>query len=134
MSTGAGAAAAAAAELMRQEEEEMSGYTGKDLSEGWEFKILRSNFGSFRKPEKLQAALDAEKRGGWILVEKFDNNRIRLKRPAATKVIVGDFSEGYDPYRTEYGAGEAKTVAIILGAVFGSIAVVVAIVLFLSSH
>ena len=134
MSAGAGAAAAAAAELMRQEEEEMTGYSGKELAEGWEFKILRSNFGSFRKPEKLQAALDAEKRGGWILVEKFDNNRIRLKRPAATKVIVGDFSDGYDPYRTEYGTGDAKTVAIILGAVFGVLGVFLAVLLFLSRH
>ena len=120
MSAGASAgaaAAAAAAEMMRQEEEEMTGYTGKELSEDWEFKILRSNMGAFRKPEKLRAALDEEKRGGWTLVEKFDNNRIRLKRPAGTKVVEGDFSDGYDPYRSQLGASEAKVVLIVLGTV-----------------
>ena len=105
MSAGAGAAAAAAAaELMRREEEEMTGYSDKDLAEGWEFKILRSNWAEFRKPEKLQAALDEEKRGGWVLVEKFDSCRIRLKRPAGTKVIQGDFADNYDPYRTQIGS------------------------------
>ena len=64
MSAEAGAAAAAA-ELQRQEEEEMTSYTPKDLAEDWEFKILRSNFGTFRRPEKLQAVLDEESRGGW---------------------------------------------------------------------
>ena len=121
MSAGAGAgaaAAAAAAELMRQEEEEMTGYSGKELSDDWEFKILRSNMGTFRNPEKLRAALEQEKRGGWTLVEKFDNNRIRLKRPAGTKVVEGDFSEGYDPYRTQVGAADAKIALIVLGIAF----------------
>ena len=82
MSAGAGAAAAAAAaELQRQEEEEMTPYTTKDLAEGWEFKIVRSNMGAFRKPEKLRAILDEESRGGWTLVEKFDDCRIRLNAP-----------------------------------------------------
>lgn len=130
MSAGAsaGAAAAAVAEMMRQEEEEMTGYTGKELSEDWEFKILRSNMGAFRKPEKLRAALDEEKRGGWVLVEKFDNSRIRLKRPSGTKVIEGDFTDSYDPYRTQMGASEAKMAALILGAIF-SMVIGVAIVI-----
>ena len=48
----------------RQEEEEMTSYSSKDLAEGWEFKIVRSNFAAFRKPEKLRAVLDEEKRAG----------------------------------------------------------------------
>ena len=66
MSAGAsaGAAAAAEAERKRREEEEMTGCTGKELSGDWEFKIIRSNMGAFRNPEKLQAALEQEKRGG----------------------------------------------------------------------
>ena len=76
MSVGAGAAAAAAAaEMQRQEEEEMTPYSAKDLDDGWEFKILRSNFAAFRNQEKLRAVLEEEKRGGWILVEKFDDQR-----------------------------------------------------------
>ena len=100
-------------------DQEMTGYTDKDLSEGWEFKILRSNTGAFRNPEKFQAALNEEKRGGWILVEKFDNSRIRFKRPAGTKVIEGDFTDGYDPYRTHTGASETKLALMIVGLIFG---------------
>ena len=86
MSTGAGAAAAAAAaEMQRQEEEEMTPYTEKDLAEGWEFKILGPTSAAFRKPEKLRAILEEESRGGWTLVEKFDDTRIRLKRPSAAR-------------------------------------------------
>jgi hypothetical protein len=124
MSTGAGAAAAAAAyaELQRQEEEEMTPYSAKDLDDGWEFKILRSNLGAFRNQEKLRAILDEEKRGGWTLVEKFDDQRIRLKRPAGAKQAQGELADGYDPYRTTVGAAQgviamATIVAFLLIAV-----------------
>jgi hypothetical protein len=121
MSTGAGAAAAAAAyaELQRQEEEEMTPYSAKDLDDGWEFKILRSNFAAFRSPEKLRAVLEEEKRGGWILVEKFDDQRIRLKRPAVGKVVQGDLADGYDPYRTTVGTSQG---VLILAALGGAVA------------
>ena len=127
MSAGAGAAAAAAAaELMRRAEEEMTGYSDKDLAEGWEFKIVRSNMGIFRKPEKLQAVLDEEKRGGWVLVEKFDDSRIRLKRPAGTKVIQGDFADNYDPYRTQVGMRSEKIAfaMVVVFAVFVAIGMI----------
>jgi len=114
---GAAAAAAAAAEMQRQEEEEMTPYTPKDLAEDWEFKILRSNFATFRNPEKLRTVLDQEKRGGWVLVEKFDDQRIRLKRPTGTKVMQGDFADGYDPYRTTVGVSQGFLVLTILGAI-----------------
>jgi hypothetical protein len=118
MSTASGAgAAAAAAKRERQEEEEMSAYTPKDLAEDWEFKIVRSNFATFRRPEKLRAFLEEEKRGGWVLVEKFDDKRIRLKRPARAKVTEGDFADGYDPYRTRIGVSDGFIVLTILGAI-----------------
>jgi hypothetical protein len=110
----ASAAAAAAAEMQRQEEEEMTSYTPKDLAEDWEFKILRSNFGAFRTAEKLRAVLEKERRGGWTLVEKFDDCRIRLKRPAGNKVIEADFADGYDPYRTTVGMSQGALVMAIL--------------------
>ena len=115
MSAEAGAAAAAAAEMQRQEEEEMTSYSPKELAEDWEFKILRSNFGTFRNPEKLRAVLDEESRGGWMLVEKFDDCRIRLKRPAGFKVIQGDFEHRYDPYRTTFGMSQGALVMTFLG-------------------
>jgi hypothetical protein len=117
MSAGAAGAAGAiaAAEAFRQvEEEEMTPYSDKDLAEGWEFKILRSAMGAFRKPEQLRAVLDEEKRGGWILVEKFDDTRIRLKRPAGAKLTEADLAEGYDPYRTTVGPSAERQALVIV--------------------
>ena len=71
----------AAAEMQRQEEEEMTKYTDADLQGDWEFKIVRSNLAGFRKPEVLQQVCAEEAKAGWILVEKFDNQRLRFKRP-----------------------------------------------------
>src|SRR5215208_6933939 len=84
---GASAAAAAAEEQRRQceEEEEMTPYSQQELTQDWEFKILRSAAGGFKKSEYLRQVLDEEARAGWALVEKFDNNRLRLKRPAAAR-------------------------------------------------
>jgi hypothetical protein len=117
--TGAVAAAAAAAQrqLEQQEEEEMTSYRPQDLAEDWEFKILRSNTNAFRKPETLRAILEEEKRGGWTLVEKFDDARIRLKRPAGTKVVEEDLASGYDPYRTMVGSAGGMVLLGFLGAI-----------------
>jgi hypothetical protein len=119
IATGATAAAAAAAQrlLQQQEEEEMTSYRPQDLAEDWEFKILRSNTNAFRKPETLRAILEEEKRGGWSLVEKFDDARIRLKRPAGTKVVEEDLASGYDPYRTTVGTSGGMIILAILGAI-----------------
>ena len=128
----AGAAAAAVAEMMRREEEEMTPYSAKDLDEGWEFKILRSSFAAFRNPEKLRAVLEEEKRGGWTLVEKFDDQRIRLKRPAGGKVVQGDFAEGYDPYRTTVNT--SPQVAFVLLGVGVAVALAIVGAALMSGH
>jgi len=131
MSAGAAASASAAAAVrrrMEQEEEEMTPYPPQDLSSDWEFKILRSVTGTFGKPEKLKEALNQEARAGWALVEKFDNSRIRLKRPASAR--SGDGALGFDPYRTYVGMSEVKfaltLVALTLGGTLLVILVVVA--------
>ena len=118
------AAAAAAAEQqrrMREEEEEMTPYTQPDLSQDWEFKILRSCRAAFRQPEELRKCLDEEARAGWTLVEKFDDMRLRLKRPAAARERDGKLD--FDPYRTIVGpspnAAALATVAIALAIAFG---------------
>ena len=72
----------------------MTPYTPSDLAEGWEFKILRSATGGFGNPARLQSVLDEEQRAGWTLVEKFDNGRIRLKRPARAR--TGDAALDFD--------------------------------------
>ena len=108
----------------------MTGYTPDDLAEGWEFKIVRSATGAFRKPECLRQVIEEEGRAGWVLLEKFDNQRVRFKRPASAK--SGDSAlapaPGYDPYRTSYGMSDGKLVALILSIVFGTIALAMTII------
>jgi hypothetical protein len=121
MTQAAAIAAAAAAAVRKREEEEMTPYSPQDLSDNWQFKILQSPFGRFQNPEYLQYALDEEARAGWVLVEKFDNNRIRLKRPASAAQLDGKLD--FDPFRTSVGAksqgiGTAPALVLaILGAV-----------------
>src|SRR6266478_6433130 len=110
---GAGAAAAAAeARRRRQEEEEMTPYSKQDLAENWEFKIIRSVTSMFKDPEKMKAILDEEARAGWVLVEKFDNQRIRLKRPHSAR--AADATLGFDPYRIQVGMSELALAGIVL--------------------
>ncbi|MBX3359441.1 MAG: hypothetical protein KF745_13560 [Phycisphaeraceae bacterium] len=140
MSAGASAAAAGAAAARRraeqQEEERMTGYSDADLGEagtggtggagGWEFKILRSATGAFRKPEVLRRALEEEAKAGWVLLEKFDSQRIRLKRPAAAR--SGDSALGFDPYRTDFGVAETRLGLLIAGCALGLVALVIWII------
>jgi hypothetical protein len=119
MSAAAGAAGAAAAaerqRRLREEEEEMTPYTPNDLTQDWEFKILRSAMAGFSKPAFLRRVLDDEARAGWVLVEKFDNSRIRLKRPALARERDGKLD--FDPYRTDVWPTQAVASLAILGAI-----------------
>jgi hypothetical protein len=110
----AGAAAAAEAERRRHEEEEMTHYTAAELQE-WEFKIVRSNLAAFRKPEVLRQVCAEEARAGWSLLEKFDNQRLRFKRPISAR--AGDAGLEFDPYRTEFGASAGVIVAVVVGCI-----------------
>jgi len=98
----------------------MTGYTPQDLAEGWEFKIVRSSTGAFRTPAFLRTVLDEEQRAGWTLVEKFDDGRIRLKRPASAR--ANDAALGSDAYRAHVGMSELKLALCIIGAVLGVLA------------
>ena len=134
MSAGAAGAAAAAeaARRMRQEEEEMTPYSKSELTDDWEFKIIRSSTSTFKDPARLRAILEEEARAGWMLVEKFDNSRIRLKRSASAR--AGDGNLGFDAYRTWVGLTEGKLALIILGSVLGSVALVILIIFLLTRH
>ena len=123
------AAAAAAAQRRREEEEEhMTPYTPRDLAENWEFKILRSATGAFKDPAVMQRYLAEEAQAGWTLVEKFDNSRIRLKRPAAAR--QQDAQCTFDPYRTSVGiSGVGLGLLIAAGGILGGIALLVVIAL-----
>jgi hypothetical protein len=118
----AGAAAAAAIAEMRREEEEMTKYTDADLQGDWEFKIVRSNTAAFKNPEALQQVCADEAKAGWTLLEKFDNQRLRFKRPVSAR--SGDAGLGIDPYRTQYGISTGALVAVIVAC---SLAVAAAI-------
>ena len=117
-----GAAAAAHARALAQEEEEMTTYSTQDLAEGWEFKILRSATNAFKQPEQLHKYLEEEARAGWVLVEKFDDGRLRLKRPASARQMDGKLE--FDAYRTHVGTSPGALAAmIVVGAIGGSIAI-----------
>ena len=121
----AGAAAAAAARA-RQEEEEMTPYSSQDLAQEWEFKILRSTTSRFRNPVVLHAILAEEARAGWTLLEKFDDTRIRLKRPARAR--AGDAALDFDPHRTWVGISPTQFAILVVTATLVGIGIVMALI------
>jgi hypothetical protein len=118
MSATTAAAAVAAAEQQRmmlaEEEEDMTGYTKDDLSNNWEFKIVRSDTAAFRKPEVLRKVIEEEARAGWVMLEKFDDSRIRFKRPRSARTRDVLLPPGTDPYRTQYGASAARYALLVV--------------------
>ena len=73
----------------------MTAYSPQVLAADWEFKIIRSVFNQFGDQAIRDRVLDDESQNGWVLVEVFDNARIRLKRRWRPS------EEGFDPYRTD---------------------------------
>ncbi|HLH88676.1 MAG TPA: hypothetical protein VKX28_09470 [Xanthobacteraceae bacterium] len=108
----------------------MTPYTPSDVAEGWEFKILRSATGGFGNPAKLQSVLDAEQRAGWTLLEKFDNGRMRLKRPA--KARAGDATLDFDPMRTWVGMKPGILALLIVCGSLASSGLIVLAVLWIT--
>ncbi len=111
--------AAVIAAQRAKEEEQMTTYSGNDLS-GWEFKIIRSNFGRFSKLEEVQQVCREEAESGWELLEKFDQYRLRFKRRIEHR--SGDNSARIDPYRTSpnsniMGSKLALLIGLLLVAV-----------------
>lgn len=108
---GAHIAAAAAAEKRRkleeEEEERMTKYNHED-AEKWEYKIVRSETGAFRNSNVLAELVDEETLAGWELLEKFDNRRIRFRRPIDARKRDYMLPEHVDPYRTNYGSSMTR--------------------------
>ncbi|MFZ5981536.1 MAG: hypothetical protein ACOYVF_12990 [Candidatus Zixiibacteriota bacterium] len=104
---------AAAAKRKReiQEEELMTGYNKEDMR-GWEFKIVRSTFGSFRNPEKVRKLCEDEAAAGWEMLEKFDDYRIRFKRRVEKRSMDPHLNQ--DPYRSAAGAGSSNIILLLL--------------------
>jgi hypothetical protein len=127
MSTAAAAAAAEQQRQMRQEEEELMSYHAGELSQDWEFKILRSTTSAFWDPGRLQRVLEEEAQAGWTLVEKFDDSRVRLKRPASARALDGKLE--FDPYRICIGVTPVKFALGIVGLMLSIVGVFMAIVI-----
>ncbi len=126
---GGAAAAAAAAEKLRRdrlEEEAMTAYVPKDL-DGWQFKIVR---GSFRTAEHLQALQVEQAQYGWNLVEVFDQERVRFKRPASE--VLKDAERFGNPYNTKSACGgvtqQTVAVLVVLGCLLALLAAVMILV------
>ena len=125
--TAASSAAAAAAARMREEEEELTVYN-KDDMDGWEFKIIRSYQTYFKKPENLKKVCQEEAKAGWEMVEKFDDYRVRFKRPQSARVKDGMLPGNYDPYRTQFDAFGRRG-ALIVGVLIGFLLLLLGFVL-----
>jgi hypothetical protein len=102
----------------REEEQVMTGYSPQDLSGNWQFKIVK---GTFKKPHQIEAVIQEQAEYGWVLVEVFDENRIRFKRPAA-EAAKDTYREG-NPYATVSrasgpGCGTAVLAAALVIAAF----------------
>ena len=137
MSAGAAAGAAAAmARRKREEEESMTGYSHADLAQDWEFKILRSSTGAFRHPDRFREAVEQEASAGRVLIEKFDNPRLRFKRPVSARSRDATLANsggaggggGLDPYRTTYGMSETRLALTIMISIITTIGVAILII------
>ena len=129
----AASAAAAAAQHRAEEEEGMATYSTDDLQNDWEFKIVRGNQEAFRNHTVLTKLVDEEKQAGWVLLEKFDNSRIRFKRQRAMQAHDEQLiSQGIDPYRTQYGTFLAKYTMMIAALAIAALFFVIAIYIMLA--
>ncbi len=78
--------------------------TSDDLTPGkddWEYKIVQVRGGGFRSLKAIQYVCQQEAKFGWTLLEKIDDNRLRLKRSVSWR--AKDSLLKQNPYRTDYG-------------------------------
>jgi hypothetical protein len=95
----------------------MSRYSSEKPEDMWEFKIVRSSSGVFRKPEVFQRLLEEEALSGWELLEKLDNSRVRFKRLKSARERDAMLPPGLDPYRSQYGSADIKKAVVGIGLI-----------------
>ncbi len=124
---------------LHTEEEKMTPYTRDELDKDWEFKIVRASGYTFSKSEILQKLLEEEARAGWIMLEKFDDSRVRFKRPRTARDQDANLPAGIDPYRTYYDTSPEKPesyafliIATILGGLLCLGLLAIAIFIFIN--
>lgn len=128
----AGAAAAAAQMQRLREEEELLATIPSDGYGAFEYKIVRCQFNAFDKPAKLRQTLEEEAKAGWELVEKFDANRIRLRRPVSCR--AQDDLLDFNPYRSQVGMSDTKLALTIVGAIVGVMLLVAMLVVLIKNN
>ncbi len=111
------------------EEEEMTKYNESGRQIDYEYKILRSNNNVFAKRSTLERVKAEEALAGWELIEKFDNKRLRFRRPIAAQRQDDQLPPGIDAYRTQYGMPESFQGLIA----FVIVAIVLAVVILISN-
>ncbi|MBU2099389.1 MAG: hypothetical protein KKD00_11555 [Gammaproteobacteria bacterium] len=72
-----------------------------------EYKIIQSTTPHFAKADNLNRVLAEEAQAGWVLVEKFDNYKLRLQRDISHR--SGDKGRSIDPYRVQVGPSNVVT-------------------------
>jgi len=77
----------------------------------------------------LSRLLEEEARAGWVMLEKFDDSRIRFKRSRSARARDGLLPDGVDPYRTRYGALASRQ-ALIAGIVLGLVSLLLGVAAF----
>ena len=91
----------------------MTGYTPEEAAGPWQFKIVR---GTFKTAQQVEAVQHEQAEYGWVLVEIFDQQRIRFKRPAS-EAGKDSYREG-NPYATvSQASGPGCGATVILLAV-----------------
>ncbi len=75
-----------------------------ELTQDWEYKIVRASTDVFREWETLQQLCAEEAQAGWIMLEKLDDRRIRFKRLMSWRETIKPEELSIDPYRSHYGS------------------------------
>ena len=104
---------------------------GADEIEDWEFKIMRSASGKFKKPEFLSRICEEESKAGWEMVEKFDDHRVRFRR--STEHRNRDQNLEIDPYRTRLGMGPDQIGLLIAASILVGLGTLLGIVFYLTN-
>jgi hypothetical protein len=68
----------------------------------------------------LDKLVKEEASAGWILLEKFDNSRIRFRRLISTRRNDRNLPQGADPYRSHDGMNPAAFAALLMLGIVGS--------------
>jgi hypothetical protein len=108
----------------------MTNYLAEDLDNDWEFKIVRSERGAFRKPETFQRLMQEEAAADWEMVEKLDDRRVRFKRRKESRRRDATLPQGVDPYRTQFDPRASRTLVLVLIGLVTMVALAVGVLAF----